>query len=386
MCETRAKRCSLCHHRCLIPAGGRGLCGTRENRAENAGGGRVSLEGLSLPYYGYITAAAVDPIEKKPLYHFRPGSQILSLGFAGCNLRCPFCQNWQISQLGKGAPQGRRMEPEDAVTLALSPPFPLSGQAFLEGQIAYTYSEPLIHFEFLKDCMEFAHQRGIANVLVSNGCISLEKAEEILPLVDAANIDLKCFSEKTYREILGGDLETTLDFIRAARRYGVCLELTTLVVPGLNDSEAELDRCAEFIAVLEAAPAGLAESAGTARPEAATGSPGERPVPWHLSAYHPGYRWDAPPTETAALLRAAERGRKLLPCVYTGNIAGEKNDTSCPRCGAVLVRRRGYRVESRLSPGGNPAAVSAGFSETLAPRGPRPCRCPSCGAETPVYW
>jgi pyruvate formate lyase activating enzyme len=254
------------------------------------------------------------------------------------------------------------MKPEEAVAPALEngpppPPARPSDRTFPGGQIAYTYSEPLIHFEFLKDCMEFAHERGIANVLVSNGCISLERAEEILPLVDAANIDLKCFSEKTYREILGGSLEMVLDFIRAARRCGVCLELTTLVVPGLNDSEAELDRCAEFIAAL------------------GTGFFGERPVPWHLSAYHPSYRWDAPPTESAALLGAAERGRKILPHVYTGNIAGEKNDTRCLRCGAVLVRRRGGRVESRLSPGGNPAS-----------KGPQPCRCPSCGAETPVYW
>jgi pyruvate formate lyase activating enzyme len=254
------------------------------------------------------------------------------------------------------------MKPEEAAALALG-----DGPAFSEGQIAYTYSEPLIHLEFLKDCMQFVHEQGAANVLVSNGCINLEGAEEILPLVDAANIDLKCFSEKTYREILGGNLETVLDFIRAARRYGVCLELTTLVVPGLNDSRAELDRCAEFIAALEAAPAGK---------EGAAGRPGERPVPWHLSAYHPSYRWDAPPTETAVLLRAAERGRKLLPYVYTGNIAGGKNDTACPYCDAVLVRRRGYRVESRLAaPRGNPAS-----------KGPQPCRCPSCGAETPVYW
>ncbi|MDR0401127.1 MAG: AmmeMemoRadiSam system radical SAM enzyme [Treponema sp.] len=362
MSEGSGKRCGICRHRCLIPPGGRGCCGTRENRQEG-GGGRVSSEGFFLPYYGYITALAVDPIEKKPLYHFRPGSQVLSLGFAGCNLRCPFCQNWRISQMENGAPQGRRMAPEDAVALALeqAPAARHSGQRCSGGQIAYTYSEPLIHFEFLMDCMALAHERGIANVLVSNGCVSLEKAEKILPLVDAANIDLKCFSGKTYREILGGDLEATLDFIRAARRYGVSLELTTLVVPGLNDGDAELDDCAEFIASLAA---------------------GDRSVPWHLSAYHPSYRWDAPPTESGALLRAADRGRKLLPYVYTGNIAGERNDTLCPRCGAVLVRRRSYRVESRLKPGESPAAPEG--SAGTPP--PRPCLCPSCGAETPVYW
>ncbi|MDR0641282.1 MAG: AmmeMemoRadiSam system radical SAM enzyme [Treponema sp.] len=360
-------RCTLCHHRCFIPPGGRGFCGTRENG---------DLAGLSLPYYGYVTAAAFDPIEKKPLYHFRPGSQILSLGFAGCNLRCPFCQNWRISQLRGSVPEGRKLRPQDAVAMVLRNGGPAAGHpaaAFPMGQIAYTYSEPLIHFEFLKDCMELAHEQGIANVLVSNGCINLEMAEKILPLTDAANIDLKCFSEKTYREILGGDLETVLNFIRAARRHGVRLELTTLIVPGLNDSEAEIGDCIEFIAGLE-----------TPGHENAAA---KDPVPWHLSAYHPDYRWDAPPTDAAALLGLAGRARKLLPFVYTGNIPGEKNDTACPRCGAVLVRRRGYRVESFLLPGD--AAPSAGTSPALngpPVKGQRPCRCPACGAETPVYW
>jgi pyruvate formate lyase activating enzyme len=387
---TTALRCTLCHHRCLIPPGGRGFCGVRENRGEGISGGdgvsseELSFEGFSLPYYGYVTAAAVDPIEKKPLYHFRPGSRILSLGFAGCNLRCPFCQNWQISQLGPTAPptampEGHRMRPEDAVALArengpASPP----ALSLPAAQIAYTYSEPLIHIEFLKDCMELAHEQGIANVLVSNGCINLKQAEGILPLVDAANIDLKCFSEKTYREVLGGDLETVLNCIRAARRAGVCLELTTLVVPGLNDSEGELDRCAEFIAALEAEPLRHGLRPGLRDAPAESGKKGPaaagRPLPWHLSAYHPSYRWDAPPTDSTALLHLAERARRTLPYVYTGNITGEKNDTLCPHCGAVLVRRRAYRTESRLLP-----------PEKSAP-GPQPCRCASCGADVPVYW
>ncbi|MDR0732120.1 MAG: radical SAM protein [Treponema sp.] len=322
---------------------------------------------LSLPFYGYITAAAVDPIEKKPLYHFRPGSRVLSLGFAGCNLRCPFCQNWHISQLQAAPPPGRRMDPADVLS-ALPPE---SGPR----QIAYTYSEPLIHVEYLKDCMELARERGLANVLVSNGCMSPEKAAGILPLVDAANIDLKCFSEPGYRDILGGDLETVLNFIRAACRHGVLLELTTLVVPGFNDSDAELDRCAEFIAALGIEPA-RRENRGNHENGENHENAAASPVPWHLSAYHPSYHWDAPPTKSAALLRAAERARRILPYVYTGNIAGEENSTRCLRCGAVLVHRRGYRVDTpllRLPPG------------TPAP-GPRPCRCVSCGTEVPVYW
>lgn len=306
----------------------------------------------------------MDPIEKKPLYHFRPGSRVLSLGFAGCNLRCPFCQNWHISQLWDGVPPGRRMSPGEALS-ALPPD---SGAR----QIAYTYSEPLIHVEYLKDCMELARERGVANVLVSNGCMSLEKAGEILPLVDAANIDLKCFSEANYRNVLGGDLETVLNFIRAACRHGVRLELTTLVVPGFNDSDAELDRCAEFIAALEIEPA-RRDNHGSSENAAAS------PVPWHLSAYHPSYRWDAPPTESAALLRAAERARGILPYVYAGNIAGEEGSTRCLRCGAVLVHRRGYRVDTPLLR--LPSGVRAGGTT-----GPRPCGCASCGAEVPVYW
>jgi pyruvate formate lyase activating enzyme len=261
------------------------------------------------------------------------------------------------------------------------------------GQIAYTYSEPLIHLEFLKDCMECAHEQGLANVLVSNGCIETAALETILPLIDAANIDLKCFSETTYREVLGGSLETVLDGIRAIYRRGICLELTTLVVPGLNDSEAELDRCAAFIAALGAEPVEYAEPAGPAGPPTAAGCagpstaprkpdaglPAGRPVPWHLSAYHPSYRWDAPPTGRAALLRLAARARKTLPYVYTGNIAGEENDTPCPRCGAVLIRRRAYQVDTGLlvppSPEGEPGTVTR----------PRPYRCAACGAAVPVY-
>ncbi|MDR3248413.1 MAG: AmmeMemoRadiSam system radical SAM enzyme, partial [Treponema sp.] len=337
----RVLNCGLCPHQCRIPPGGRGRCGVRENRDGK----------LALPYSGYITAVSSDPIEKKPLYHFRPGSSILSLGFVGCNLRCPFCQNWHISQLADGKrPPGETLSPEQVIALAKGGDAGGAGRASGGGgggQIAYTYSEPLIHFEYLKDCMELAHERGIANVLVSNGCINTAAAEKLLPLIDAANIDLKCFSEKTYREVLGGDLETVLNFIRAAYQSGVHLEITTLVVPGLNDSDAELEHCAEFIAGLQDATAG---------PQAITT---QYTPPWHLSAYHPSYHWDTPPTKSTALLRAAKRARKILPYVYAGNIAGEENDTACPHCGAVLVKRRGYRVDVRgLAP---PVAAARGL-------------------------
>ncbi|GHU15952.1 AmmeMemoRadiSam system radical SAM enzyme [Spirochaetia bacterium] len=293
--EGAAIRCTLCPHQCRIPAGGRGVCGVREN--QNGA--------LALPYYGYITAIARDPIEKKPLRRFRPGSSILSLGFAGCNLRCPFCQNWRISQIsGAAAAPGRYLKPEEAIALAKA-----------DRQIAYTYSEPLIHAEYLIDCMKLARKQGIANVLVTNGCVNEQAATEILPLTNAANIDLKCFSEETYAKILGGNLQGVLNFIRMAHEVGVHVEITTLVIPGLNDSDEELDSCAAFIAGL--APKNSWSFAPKAK---LRGVSAKAETPWHLSAYHPDYRWNAPPTERTALMRAAERARKTLPYVYTGNI------------------------------------------------------------------
>jgi pyruvate formate lyase activating enzyme len=292
-----------------------------------------------LPFYGDVTALAVDPIEKKPLFHFRPGSMILSAGFCGCNLRCPFCQNWRISQSTGASAHGKQMQPGDIISAALHEDSP---------SIAYTYSEPLVHAEFLLDCMALARRHGIANVLVTNGCANDEAAREILSLTDAANIDLKCFSAETYADILGGGVDalpTVLEFIRLACSMGVHVEVTTLVVPGLNDSPEELDACADFIA-----------SAGA--------------IPWHLSAYHPDYHWNAPPTDPALLLAAASRAREKLPFIYTGNISGEENNTACPHCGAPLIRRRGYKVD---------------ISGLAAPlEGENSFRCARCGEKSPV--
>jgi len=304
-------RCSLCPRRCAIPSGALGACGVRGNK---------NGKGL-LPFYGHVTALAVDPIEKKPLFHFRPGSMILSAGFSGCNLKCPFCQNWRISQsAGSGGQSPRQMQPGDIISAALRQ----NSEA-----IAYTYSEPLVHAEFLLDCMALARRHGIANALVTNGCANSEAAREILSLTDAANIDLKCFSADTYAHVLGGGggaFATVLEFIRLACSMGVHVEITTLVVPDLNDSVAELDACADFVASL-----------------AFHGRHGN--VPWHLSAYHPDYHWNAPPTDPALLLQTAKRARDKLKFVYTGNIAREENNTACPHCGATLVRRKGYSVD-----------------------------------------
>ena len=316
-------QCVLCPRRCMLASGHEGVCKVRRNH-----GGK-----LELPYYGYITALAKDPIEKKPLYHFRPGTEILSAGFTGCNLHCPFCQNWHISQ--NTGVQGRFCTPAELV------------RAAVQSALAYTYSEPLVHVEFLLDCMKEARKAGIANVLVSNGCINSEAAGEILNLTDAANIDLKCFSEKTYSKFLGGDLSTVLSFIKTACEKGVHVELTTLVVPGLNDSEEELDACVNFIAGLPCA------------------------VPWHLSAYHPDWEWDAPATPSLLLDAAAARARKNLRYVYTGNVAGEKNDTLCLRCGQTLISRRVYKVDT--------SGLTIGKEN-----GKSVCFCASCGEAAPV--
>jgi len=273
-------RCDLCPNNCNIKSGSFGACGVRGNK-----GGRGII-----PFYGFISALAVDPIEKKPLYHFKPGSRILSLGFAGCNFHCPFCQNWHISQ-NTDIP-GRWMKPAEIISAALKEDTP---------SIAYTYSEPLVHIEYILDCMALARKHGIANVLVTNGCVHAEAAAEIFKLTDAANVDLKCFSAETYKKSLGGDLQTVLEFIELGCKTGVHIEITTLVVPDLNDSSDELNAAADFIASLS-----IGSKDGA--------------IPWHLTAYHPDYRWNAPPTDRTFLLNAAKTARKKLPHVYTGNI------------------------------------------------------------------
>jgi len=329
---------------------------------------------LELPYYGYITALALDPIEKKPLYHWRPGSFIASVGFAGCNLRCPFCQNWHISQIdreGMSAPEARLcLNPQELVAAVVAV-YAESGAASRlpeyqaarpeprepeDRQIAYTYSEPLVHAEYLIDCMKYARKENIANILVTNGCVNAEAAEAVLGLADAANIDLKCFSEKTYSSVLGGELRAVLDFIRLAVTLNVHTEITTLVVPGLNDSERELADIAEFIAGLKT------------------------DIVWHLSAYHPDWKWNAPPTNPAKLAAAAKRARALLPHVYTGNIAGEQNDTHCRHCGNLLVQRRGYHVNT-------PGLAREGNSETTDKTGKAAFYyCTACKKPAPIRW
>lgn len=290
--------CLLCPHACVVLDTHTGVCGVRRND-----GGT-----LVLPFYGRISSLAVDPIEKKPLYHFHPGSRILSAGFVGCSFHCKFCQNWQISQ---GTEAGTRfMAPEDLVAAARA-----------EGSfaIAYTYSEPLVHAEYVIDTARLAHEAGLKNVLVSNGYLNPEPASDVLSLMDAANIDVKGFDEKFYRVETGGSLAEVQRFLRQAAGK-IHLEVTTLVVPTKNDDPAQIEGIASFVASLG------------------------QDIPLHLSAYHPDYKYSIPATPAPTIRDLAEIARRHLHFVYVGNVGAEESDTRCVSCGALLVRRVGYRV------------------------------------------
>jgi pyruvate formate lyase activating enzyme len=259
--------------------------------------------------YGEISSAGMDPIEKKPLYHFCPGSGIYSVGTVGCSFKCRFCQNYAISQ-DPGHPTEYRSPGE------------LAGHARRAGSIgiAYTYSEPLIWFEYVLDACRAARLAGLKNVLVTNGYINPEPLRELLPHVDAFNIDLKSFSDEFYRKVVGGKLQPVLDTIaEVAGRENVCLEVTTLVIPGYNDSIEEMERISGFLASLR------------------------RDIPYHLSAYFPRYRFNAPPTPEETLEKLRDVALKRLQYVYLGNVAAQSN-TYCAQCGSLLVERRGYRV------------------------------------------
>jgi pyruvate formate lyase activating enzyme len=290
--------CSLCPHGCVISEGGHGICKVRFNKAGS----------MALPFYGRISGLAVDPIEKKPLYHYHPGARILSAGFVGCSFHCKFCQNWRISQS------------TDVETWPVSPS-ELVQKARSAGSfgIAYTYSEPLIHAEYLLDAAREARQAGLKNVLVSNGYINPEPAEEVLALTDAANIDLKSFNPDFYRGETGGRLEEVKRFLgQAAGR--IHLEVTTLVIPTKNDDPQQMESLAAFVASL---------------------SPD---IPLHLSCYYPTFQYTIPPTPPALVKKLAEVARRHLRYVYLGNIGTEESNTLCPTCGHLLVRRAGYAV------------------------------------------
>ncbi len=274
--ESSKVRCRLCPHNCVISEGGRGICGIRINK-----GGRLFSE-----IYGKITSLALDPVEKKPLYRFHPGEYILSAGTKGCNLSCSFCQNWSISRN------------PDAVTEEITSEYIIEkANESKSFGIAYTYNEPFIWYEFVYDTAVMARKAGLLNVLVTNGFVNPEPLEHILPLIDAMNIDLKSFNDEFYRKTCGGSLEPVLQTIKRSVR--AChVELTTLVIPTMNDSEEELKRLVDWIY----------DNAGAE-------------TPLHLSRYFPCYKMNLPPTPLESLKRAEHIAKKKLKYVYLGNVS-----------------------------------------------------------------
>ncbi len=305
--DDKMVKCNLCSHRCSrIADSKKGICGVRENK----NGKLYSL------VYGKVAARSVDPIEKKPLFHFLPGSRSYSIATVGCNFRCGNCQNFDISQLPKERKiiVGQEVSPEEIVSAA---------KRNNCASIAYTYSEPTIFFEYAYDTAKLASTAGIKTVFVTNGYITEEALKEINPYLDAANIDLKSFSDDFYRKNCGARLEPVLGSIRLYKSLGIWTEITTLIIPTLNDSEEELRKIAEFISEV-----------------------GEE-TPWHITQFHPTYKLiDLPRTPITILRRAREIGLEAgLRYVYEGNVPGENGEnTYCHNCGKMLIRRFGYQI------------------------------------------
>lgn len=298
--------CFLCSHRCHIKKGKRGFCLVRENR----GGALYTL------VYRKAIASHIDPIEKKPLFHFLPGSLSYSIATVGCNFRCGFCQNWDISQRARhGQIEGMDLSPERIVQEAL---------ASHCRSISYTYTEPVIFFEYAYDTAVLAKEKGLFNNFVTNGFATPETIDVMAGLIDAANVDLKSFSEQFYKKICKASLKPVLEAIRYMYRKGIWIEITTLIVPGQNEGEKELAQIAEFIASVSI------------------------DIPWHVSRFYPHYEMDSiPPTPLEKIDLAIEKGREAgLRYVYGGNISGGKYETTyCPFCREVVIYRLGYSIE-----------------------------------------
>ena len=320
-------RCLICAHSCILTPGKRGVCGVRENQD----GSLMSL------VYGKAIALNVDPIEKKPLFHFYPGTKSFSIATVGCNMRCLNCQNSDISQMvwDENRIQGQNAPPDVIV------------QAAIDQQcktIAYTYTEPAVYFDYALDTAKLAHEKGIKNIFVTNGYLTQKALKAFAPHLDGANVDLKSFNDQTYRVICGARIQPVLDSIRFMKELGVWVEITTLLIPGINDSEDEIKTIADFIQSCD---------------------PG---IPWHISRFHPTYRMmDIPPTSIEAVQRAREIGlEEGLRFVYTGNVADEKGEsTFCYQCGALLILRRGFELASKRIVNG---------------------KCPECGVAIDGVW
>jgi pyruvate formate lyase activating enzyme len=300
--EGEKVHCLLCPHLCKISVGKTGCCGVRKN----VGGKLVALT------YEKVTSFSIDPIEKKPLYHFYPGTEILSVGTVGCNLKCYFCQNWEISQAG--------------ATLHTLSVDQLVSSVDKERSlgVAFTYNEPMIWIEYLIDCARLLKEKGIKIVLVTNGYVNPEPLEQILLLIDAMNIDLKAFDNSFYERHCGGSLAPVLDTIKMAHEK-VHLEITNLLIPTLNDSKEHINKMIDWLANVS------------------------KEIPLHFSRYFPHYKASMPPTSVDSLVRAREMALKKLDYVYLGNIMDvTANTTFCPSCGQALIERAGYSVICNL--------------------------------------
>ncbi len=307
--------CELCNHHCRIQEGKRGICGVRENK----NGVLYSL------VYGRLIAENIDPIEKKPLFNFLPGSRAFSISTVGCNFHCLHCQNYNISQYPhahKGEIAGTERTAESVVEDAIR-----SGCA----SVCYTYVEPTIFYEFAYDCSMLAHERGLKNVFVSNGYMTPDVTRHLAPVLDGINIDVKAFTDDFYKKVCKARLQPVLDNVKLMHELGVWVEVTTLIIPGLNDSEEELRDIARFIHSVSPT------------------------IPWHVTAFHPTYKMmDRRPTPIAALRKAREIGQEEgLYYVYEGNIPGQGGEnTFCPGCGAELISRFGFSIsENDLTDG-----------------------------------
>ena len=323
-----AVKCNLCYHRCKIPNGKRGTCAVRENKE----GKLYSL------VYGKLIAKNVDPIEKKPLYHFLSGTNSFSIATVGCNFRCKNCQNSDISQMPRehGRVIGENTKPEEVITLAKQNKCK---------SISYTYTEPTIFFEFAYETAKLATKKGMTNVFVTNGYMTEETLKTIGKNLHAANVDLKAFSEKFYRENCGAHLEPVLNSLKIMKKMGIWVEITTLLIPTLNDSENELKQIAEFI----------------------RGELGEE-TPWHISRFHPDYKlMNLPTTPAEKIHTAREIGLNAgLRYVYAGNLPGDFGEnTYCYNCNELLIERYVFDVAQNKIKNG---------------------KCPSCGKKIDGFW
>lgn len=309
-------RCHLCCHRCIITSGKRGICGVRENRAGV----------LHTRVYGKVIARHIDPIEKKPLFHLYPGSRSYSIATVGCNFRCDFCQNADIAQMPAdrdGMVMGQDLSPGEVVAAAEK-----AGCR----SIAYTYTEPTVYFEFAYDTARLAKENGIRNVFVTNGYMTAEAFEMVAPFLDAANVDLKAFTNDFYKTYCGARLQPVKETLVRMKQAGVMVEVTTLIIPGLNDDPGLLKDLAHF----------LAAELG-------------RETPWHISRFHPTYRLtNRGVTPEKSLAAARQIGIEAgLHHVYIGNIPGSNGEnTACAGCGRLVVERFGYQIRRHFLEGG----------------------------------